>query len=325
MRGSTITLNKRQWLRPDLLVPLFQRYGLFIFLIVLIVTATAISPHFMTSKNIKDILNQAAPLGMAAMGQTFVILTGGFDLSVASLMATVAVIATSVGRGENAMVIPVFLISIAFASAVGFANGWLVTKRKVSPFLATLATMIVLQGVRFGYTKGAPSSNLPPAFRTFGTGDFFEVPINLIALAFLTLLFAVLLYRTSYGRRLYLTGGNPRAAYLAGINTDGVIILAYMACAVLASLAGLFLVGYVGSVDNWVGRGYELDSIAAVVMGGASFKGGQGGIFGSLAGVLVLIVIFNLVLLLGLPVQAQMIVKGTVIILASAFYLSRRR
>ncbi len=305
------------------MIPLFQRYGLFIFLLILIVTSSILSPHFLTSKNIEDILNQAAPLGIVAIGQTFVILTGGLDLSVASLMATVAVLATAVGAKGDVMVIPIFLLSMALGAILGVANGWLVTKRKVSPFLATLATMIMLQGIRFAYTKGAPSGILPPMFRTFGTGSWYGIPINLIALAILAVILWTILYRTSYGRKLYLVGGNPRAAFLSGINSDGVIIVAYIICSVFASLAGLFLVGYTGSIDNWVGRGYELDSIAAVMMGGASFKGGQGGIFGSLAGVIVLIVIFNMVLLIGLPVQAQMIVKGLVIILASAFYLSR--
>jgi ribose/xylose/arabinose/galactoside ABC-type transport system permease subunit len=315
--------NKSQGTRINAIVPLFQRYGLFIFLFILIVVSSFLSSHFLTAKNIEDILNQAAPLGMAALGQTFVILTGGLDLSVASIMATVAVLATAIGGGGNIMVVPIFLLSILLGVVVGLANGYLVTKRKVSPFLATLATMIMLQGIRFAYTKGAPSGILPPMFRTFGTGSWYGVPINLIALIILAVVLSIVLYRTSYGRKLYLVGGNPRAAYLAGINSDGVTVLAYVICAGFAALAGLFLVGYTGSIDNWVGRGYELDSIAAVVMGGASFKGGEGGIFGSLAGVVVLIVIFNMVLLIGLPVQAQMIVKGLVIILASAFYLSR--
>jgi len=311
-------------LKASFLVPLFQRYGLYIFLLFLVIASAALSPHFLTAENIEDILNQAAPLGMAAIGQCFVILTGGLDLSVASVMATVAVLATALGAGGDAMAVPIFALGIILGSVVGLVNGYLVTKRKVSPFLATLAVMIVLQGLRFAYTKGAPSGILPPVFRTLGTSSFFGVPINLIALAFLSAVFAVILYRTTYGRKLYLTGGNPRAAYLSGINADGVVILAYVICGVFAALAGLFLVGYTGSVDNWVGKGYELDSIAAVVMGGASFKGGQGGIWGSLGGVIVLIIIFNLVLLLGLPVQAQMIVKGLVIILASAFYLTRK-
>jgi len=305
------------------LLPFFQKYGLFVFLLLLIVISSFLSPHFLSAKNIEDLLNQAAPLGMVVIGQTFVILTGGLDLSVASLMATVAVITTSVGRANDAMVLPIFLISIGFAVGVGLANGWLVTKRKVSPFLATLAMMIVLQGIRFAYTKGAPSGMLPPFFRILGTGTWCGIPINLLALVLLSVIFAVVLYKAGYGRRLYLTGGNARAAYQSGIAVDRVVIIAYILCSVTAALGGLFLVGYTGSVDNWVGKGYELDSIAAVIMGGASFKGGQGGLFGALGGVVVLVVIFNLVLLLGLPVQAQMIVKGLVIILASAFYLSR--
>jgi ribose transport system permease protein/inositol transport system permease protein len=315
----------RQNNRPRVndLISFFQRYGLFIFLFLLVIFSAIASPHFLSAENVEDLLNQAAPLGVVVIGQTFVILTGGLDLSVASLMATVAVITTSIGKANDAMVIPIFIISIVIAIVVGMGNGWLVTKRKVSPFLATLAMMIVLQGLRFAYTKGAPSGMLPPMFRLLGTGSWFGIPINLIALAILAAVFALILYRTSYGRMLYLTGGNKQAAFHSGIAVDRIVIAAYIICAITAALGGLFLVGYTGSIDNWVGRGYELDSIAAVIMGGASFKGGQGGIFGALAGAIVLVIIFNLVLLLGLPVQAQMIVKGLVIILASAFYLSR--
>jgi ribose/xylose/arabinose/galactoside ABC-type transport system permease subunit len=300
-----------------------QTYGLYVFLVLLIVASVIVSPVFLSGKNIQDILKQAAPLGVATLGQTFVILTGGLDLSVASLMATVAVMATQVGGNSNAMVVPIFLLAVVFGIVVGGANGYLVTKRKVSPFLATLATMILLQGLRFVYTKGAPSGNVPPFIRTLGSGNVLGVPVNIIGLAILTAVCAVVLYRMSYGRRLYLVGGNARAARLSGINADLVVAAAYMICGVLAAFAGLLLVGYVGNIDNWVGRGFELDSIAAAIMGGASFKGGKGGIWGSLAGVLVLVILFNLVLLLGMPVEAQYIVKGAIIILASAFYMSR--
>ncbi|MFN8457078.1 MAG: ABC transporter permease [Anaerolineae bacterium] len=323
MSESIVPLEKARVSHPQNLTQIFQRYGLFIFLVLLIIIATLVSPQFMTVTNMQDVLNQAAPLGMVTIGQTFVILTGGLDLSVSSLMATVAVIAVSVGGASNAMSPVVVLLALAVGIILGLVNGWLVTERKVSPFLATLATMIVLQGIRFAYTKGAPSGNLAPVFRTLGTENLLGMPINLIALAILTAIFAVVLYRSAYGRKLYMVGGNARAAYLMGIHSNRVTMLAYIICSVMASLAGLFLVGYVGSVDNWVGRGYELDSIAAALMGGASFKGGQGGLFSSLAGVLTLVILFNLVLLLGLPVQGQLIVKGVVIILATAFYLSR--
>lgn len=323
MSHTTTSVDSRRtsWLHEA--KPFFQKYGLYVFLILLLLIAVVVSPPFLSPRNIQNLLTEGAPLGMAALGQTFVVLTAGLDLSVGSLMSSVAVIATSISP-DNVMILPIFLIAIAFGTLVGFVNGWLVTKRKVSPFLATLATMIVLQGLRFAWTKGAPlSGHLPPGFRVLGTGTLLSIPVNLWVLGFLIFVFAIVLYRSTYGRKLYLVGGNPRAAFLSGIHADRVIITAYIICAVLASIAGLFLVGYVGSVDNWVGKGYELDSIAAVMMGGASFQGGKGGIFGSMAGVLVLIVIYNLVLLLGFPIQTQLILKGLVIILAASFYLTR--
>jgi ribose/xylose/arabinose/galactoside ABC-type transport system permease subunit len=301
----------------------FQRYGLFSFLVALVIIAAVISPPFISLRNIQDLMTQAAPLGMAALGQTFVILTGGLDLSVGSLMSSVAVLATCFAP-SNSMMGPIFISAILLGTLIGFANGWLVTKRGVSPFLATFATMIVLRGIRYAWTEGVPmSGDLPPGFRVIGTHLLGGVPINIIALALLTVILGIVLYLTYFGRKLYLVGGNPRAAYLAGINSTTIIILAYIVCSIVASIAGLFLVGYVGSVDNWVGRYYELDSIAAVVMGGASFKGGKGGLFGTLAGVLVLIVIINLVLLLGLPIHFQLIVKGLIIIAATSIYLTK--
>jgi ribose/xylose/arabinose/galactoside ABC-type transport system permease subunit len=302
-----------------------QRYGLYVFLVLLIIVSAIVSPAFLTGQNIQNILKQTGPLGIVAVGQTFVVLTGGFDLSVASLMGTVAVLATVLGHNTDSKVVPIFLIAIVCGVMVGGANGYLVTKRRVSPFLATLAMMILLQGFRFVYTGGAPSGNLPPFIQTLGNGNLLGVPVNIVFLAILTAIAATLLYRTSYGRKLYIVGGNPRAAYLAGINSDMIIIMGYVICAVLAAFAGLALVGYVGSVDNWVGKGYELQSIAAVVMGGGSFRGGEGGIYGTLAGVLVLVLIVNLVLLLGLPVEIQYVAEGAVIIVASALNLSRRR
>ena len=197
------------------------------------------------------------------------------------------------------------------------------TKRRVSPFLATLAVMVVLQGARFAYTKGSNSGALPPGFRELGTGMILGLPINFVALVVLALVLAALLHLSAFGRRVYLVGGNPRAATLCGIDADRVTIACYMICGAMASISGLFLVGYVGLVDNWTGRGYELDSIVAAVMGGVALTGGRGTIFGALLGVLILIVLFNLVILLGLPVELQHIIKGIIIIVAAGFYVTR--
>jgi len=196
-------------------------------------------------------------------------------------------------------------------------------KPRKPPFLATLATMIVLQGMRSAYTQGAPSGNVPEFFRTLGSGLFYGVPYNLIVLAVLAIFFTVLLSKSTFGRKVYITGGNPVTARLLGINADRVTILCYVISGGLAALSGLILSGFVGIVDNWVGRGFELDSIVAAVMGGIALSGGRGTIAGGLIGAAILTVVFNAVLLMGLPVQFQIIIKGLVIVIAAAFYVKR--
>lgn len=302
---------------------LFERFGLLIFLAVLLLIASLASPAFLKPKNLLDLLTIAAPLGMVVLGQTFVILVRGLDLSVASLMATVAVLATAFRATSDFMIGPIFIAAILFSAAVGCVNGLLVTKRQVSPFLATLAMMIILQGLRFAYTGGAPVSTLPPGISFLASGRVLGLPVNLWALAFLAILLGLLLSRSRFGRAVYMVGGNPDAARLVGVAADRVTILCYVICSVMSGIGGLFLLGYVGTVSNWVGQGYELDSIVAAVMGGVALSGGRGGIVGALLGVAVLIVISNLVLLLGLPIETQLIVKGAIIIGAAAFYRVR--
>ena len=294
--------------------------GLLVFLGLLMALAALIQPRFVNPSNLRDILVQAAPLLMVTIGQAFVILVRGLDLSVASLMATVAVLATAFNAQSDFMIGPIFAAAIAFSAVVGLINGWLVTRRGVSPFLATLAMMIMLQGLRFSYTQGAPAGNLPPGFRVLGAGDVFGLPINLLAALALAALLWVVLHRGVFGRRVFIVGGNPRAATLVGISADRVTIACYVICSVMAGIGGLFLVGFVGTLDNWVGRGYELDSIVAAVMGGVALSGGRGSIAGAFLGALILVMIFNVIVIMGLPVQGQFVVKGLVIIAAAAIY-----
>lgn len=299
------------------------RFALPATLIGLVLLATALQPAFLSIQNLQDILTQAAPLGIVVLGQTFVILVRGLDLSVASLMATVAVIATAFDATSDAAIPVIFLVCIAFGALVGLANGLLVTKRNVSPFLATLAMMIVLQGLRFYYTQGAPAGSLPAGFRYLGTGQFLGIPVNIIAFAILFAGLAFLLHRSPVGRRIYITGGNPFAAELVGIRSDRITILCYVVCSTMAAIGGLFLVGFVGTVDIWVGRGYELDSIVAAVIGGVALSGGRGTLAGAVTGAMILVVLFNIVIILGLPVQAQLVIKGIVIVAAAALIVRR--
>lgn len=301
----------------------FGRYGLYVFFALLLVLGALSSPAFLTSRNLQNIFTEGAPLGMVVIGQCLVILVRGLDLSVASVMATAAVIATEFNAQSDAMIPVIFCVCLGLSALVGLVNGLLVTKRQVSPFLATLATMIVLQGIRFVITKGAPSGALPSGFRFLGTGEVLGIPTGIVALLSMTLLFWFVLHRTAFGRRIYLVGGNERASSLVGINSDRVIIACYVLCSMCACMGGLFLVGYVGSIDNFVGRGYELMSIVAAVMGGVALTGGRGSIVGGLVGALILIVLLNLVLLHGFPIELQYIIQGLIIITATAFYMLR--
>jgi ribose/xylose/arabinose/galactoside ABC-type transport system permease subunit len=300
----------------------FGRNGIYVFLVLLIVASGLISPSFFSAGNLGNLLSQFAPLAIVVVGQTFVILVRGLDLSVASIMATAAVAATSFS-GTDADAPAVLAVGLGIGLATGLLNGFLVTKRQVSPFLATLATMIVLQGVRFAWTHGAPSGSVPPVFRTLGSANFHGLPYNMLVMLVVAAVFGVLLHRTTFGRKIYIAGGNPVTARLVGINADRVIIICYAISGVLAAIAGLVLSGFVGVVDNWVGRGFELNSIVAAVIGGVALSGGRGSLPGALAGAAVMVTVFNAVLLFGLPVQFQIIIQGVVIIMATAFYARR--
>jgi len=289
-------------------------------LVILVGTAILLQPSFLSINNVQDILTQAAPLALVVLGQAFVILVRGLDLSVASLMASAAVLATAFNAASDAMIPVIFLVTIVASAGVGLINGLLVAKRNVSPFLATLAMMIVLQGIRFYYTQGAPSGSLPEGFRVLGAGRLAGIPVNMLVFFFFFCILGWLLHKSSFGRKIYITGGNPKSANLVGINADRVTITCYVICSVMAGIAGLFLVGFVGTVDNWVGRGYEIDAVVACVLGGIMLTGGKGTLWGAATGALILILIFNIVIILGLPVQAQLIIKGIIIIFVAGLF-----
>ena len=305
---------------------LFEKYGIHIFLGILIVVACFISPEFTKYQNINNVLDECAALGMVSLGQTFVILSGGggIDLSVASIMATVAVLTSKYTMGQNALLLPVGLMCCGFGLLVGLGNGLLITKRRVPPVMATLGTMIIVQGIRFFITKGAPTGDFPRFLSFLGKGDIGPIPVSILSLAIMAAIAAIVLNKTVLGRQIYAVGGNIDAARLAGYNTDLVKTAVYMVSGLTAAIGGLYLAGWLAILDNWVGKGYEIDSIAVVVMGGTSFEGGRGGILGTIAGVLILAILYNLVILLGLPINIQYIIKGAVIVLAASFYVRRR-
>jgi ribose/xylose/arabinose/galactoside ABC-type transport system permease subunit len=301
---------------------LLRGNALAIVLLVLLAAAGIAAPSLFKADNLANMALQFAPLGVVVVGQMLVILVRGLDLSVSSVMATSAVVATSF-TGQNADLMWIVPLALVMGAAVGGTNGLLITKRRVTPFLATLATMIVLQGARNAWTQGAPSGNVPPLLRTLGAGMTAGMPNNALALVVVAAFTYMLLHRATFGRRVYLVGGGPEAARLVGIAVDRVTITAYVLSGVFASIAGLVLSGYVSVVDNWVGKNFELDSIVAAVMGGIALSGGKGGVPGALMGAAILVVLSNAVVIVGLPIHVQLVMKGFIIVLAAALYVAR--
>lgn len=322
VEGTTIFLHfKSEW--KDVLRFIFSRYGSYVALILLIILSRILQPIFFHPRNIFNLLLRFAPLGIVTIGQFLVILGGGIDLSVASLMATTNIIAAAGMSGRDELCLSTSLICLGVGALVGLTNGVLITKRGIPPFIMTLGMMILLQGIRFVWTKGAPFGTIPHLLRFIGTGRVWIIPIAVIVFGLVAGIGAVILYSSTYGRELYATGGNRQAAKVTGINVDRTIIISYIICGFLAALAGLVLTGYLGLADNWAGKGYELKSIAAVVVGGASLMGGRGTVEGTIAGALIMSILANMVLLLNLDVEAGMIVEGIVLIVAVSFYKIR--
>jgi len=318
-RTLPIELSKKRDLRE-----VIASSAIYVVLALLIVISSLVSPVFLKPRNIANMLKQASSLGVATVGQTFVILVGGIDLSIAAVVALMSVLAANMMNGEDRLALPVALFCIGVATMVGVINGLLVTKLKIPAFIATLGTILLVQGIRFLYTKGAPKGSIPDALRFWGRGAVGPIPTAIIVWAVIVIIAIIVLGKTTFGRRIYAVGGNQHAAMLSGVKVDNIIIASYTICSFLAGLAGLMLTGYIGLADNWLGRGYELDSIAAVVVGGTVLEGGRGSILGSVAGVFIITILYNLVLLIGLDEEVQRIVKGLAIILAVAMYMRLR-
>jgi ribose/xylose/arabinose/galactoside ABC-type transport system permease subunit len=302
-------------------------YGLYFALVVLLFIAFVVNViwgvSFFKISNLFNVARTSSILGVVSLGQTMVIISGGLDLSVGSVISTSDVVAASIIDGIDTRVIPVIVLCLIMGGLIGLFNGLLVTKRDVPPFIATLGTSIILRGGRLIYTRGSPKGNIPDSLRFIGIGTVASIPAILILFVVVAIIFAIVLNRTMYGRRLYVTGSNPTASRLCGVNTDRTTIMAYMICSITAALGGLLLAAYTNTADNWVGDGYDLDSIAAVVLGGAAIGGGIGSVSGTIIGVIVMIVLVNLSLLANLPIQSQMLVKGVVVI--AAVWINSRR
>lgn len=294
-----------------------QNLGTLIALIILILFVSIMNPTFLQPTNLLNLLRQLIINGFIALGMTFVILTGGIDLSVGSTLAiTSAVFAGLLQSGMNTLV--AIVIAIVLGLVLGLVNGLLITKGKLAPFIVTLATMTIYRGLTLVYTEGRPIAGPKDNFffQFLGKGVFLGIPFPVILFAIVFLILWVILNKTPYGRKVYAVGGNYKASYISGINTDKVMIWVYVISALMAVLSGLVLTSRLNSAQPTAGTAYEMDAIAAVVLGGTSMSGGAGSLTGTLLGILILGVLNNGLNLLGVSSFYQQIVKGIVILVA---------
>ncbi|QTF10526.1 ribose ABC transporter permease [Brenneria izadpanahii] len=288
-------------------------------LLILIAAVSAMSPNFFTLNNLFNILQQTSVNAIMAVGMTLVILTSGIDLSVGSLLAlTGAVAASIVGLEVNALF--AVLGALALGTFIGAGTGVIVAKGKVQAFIATLVMMLLLRGVTMVYTNGSPMntgfSDAADAFGWFGIGRPLGVPTPVWIMVIVFAAAWYMLHHTRLGRYIYALGGNESATRLSGISVDKIKIIVYSLCGLLSALAGIIEVARLSSAQPTAGTGYELDAIAAVVLGGTSLAGGKGRIIGTLIGALILGFLNNGLNLLGVSSYYQMIVKAVVILLA---------
>ncbi|EPE8511725.1 ribose ABC transporter permease [Vibrio alginolyticus] len=288
-------------------------------LIFLIVVVSFLNPNFFTVDNILNILRQTSVNAIIAVGMTLVILTAGIDLSVGSVLALCGAFAASMIALEVPVLVAVPTALVAGA-ALGAISGIIIAKGKVQAFIATLVTMTLLRGVTMVYTEGRPIStgftDTADAFAWFGTGYALGIPVPVWLMVVVFAAAWYLLNQTRFGRYVYALGGNESATRLSGINVDRVKIGVYAICGMLAALAGIIVTSRLSSAQPTAGMGYELDAIAAVVLGGTSLMGGKGRIMGTLIGALIIGFLNNALNLLDVSSYYQMIAKAVVILLA---------
>jgi len=310
-------------MRMERVRELAQRFGLLVSFLLLCAVLTILSDRFLTVSNIVNVLRQSTINGIIAIGMTYVILTAGIDLSVGAVLALCTVVTADLLQQGVAVGLAVSG-GLGLGVVLGLINGLITTKANVPPFVTTLGMMTVARGLALTYTQGRPITGLPDAFRFMGTGSLGPVPMPIVIAAVAFLVGYILLTRTEVGKYILALGNNPVAARYAGVAVDRYTAFVYAVSGMLSALAGMILVARLNSAQPTAGLAYEFDAIAAVVVGGTSFAGGEGGLGGTLLGVLVIAVLNNGLNLLDVSSFYQPVVTGIVIALALLLYRTIR-
>jgi ribose transport system permease protein len=282
------------------------------------VVITLINPSFMTASNMLNLLLQVTANGFIAFGMTFVILTGGIDLSVGAILA----LSSALTAGFITSGMPTWLaiiLALAIGGLLGMVNGLFVAYGKLAPFIVTLATMTMYRGFTLVFTNGNPiTKGLGDSFlfQYLGQGYLFGIPFPVILMVIVFIILYVVLHKMAFGKSVYAIGGNEKAAYISGVKINKVKIIIYAISGVMASISGLIVTSRLSSAQPTAGASYEMDAIAAVVLGGTSLAGGKGRLVGTLIGALIIGALNNGLVTIGVNAFWQQVVKGAVILVA---------
>ena len=305
---------------------LLRRYGILIMLLVLIIYFSFGSEYFLTGSNVVNVLRQSAVTGISAVGLTYVMLTGGIDLSIGAVIGLTAVTAASCMAKLGLSPILACIIALALGALIGLINGILVNYVEIPALIATLGVMTSVRGLCYILTGGLPVYGFPASFDILGKGYVGVIPVPVIIMAVVLVLGWYVLNRTRYGRYLYAIGGSREAARLSGINVDKMVVATYMIAGLLSSLAGLVELSRLSSGQPSAGDGFEMNVITAVVLGGISVNGGEGKFFGVVVGIFIMSVLANGLVMMNVYEFYQQLIRGIVLIFAVGFdHLSKRK
>jgi ribose transport system permease protein len=296
-----------------------KKYGIYLALIILMVFFSVVTGSFLKPDNLFNVARQISVLGIAAVGMAFVLLLGGIDLSIGSQITLVNIVAAWLMVKAGTGPLAACVIALVMSSAVGFINGWIVATIRMPPLIVTLASMTMLEGLAFIICGGIPIFGFPKGFSVIGQGYLGPVPVPVIIMAAILALGAFILNETFFGRRFYAVGGNEEAANLSGINVKQVKYLVYTLSGLFAGIAGIVMLSRTNSGQALAGKGFEFDVLTAVVLGGVSVNGGVGKISNVVAGILILGVLNNGMVLMNITQYSQLVIKGAVLLAAVGF------
>jgi ribose transport system permease protein len=297
----------------------FKKYGIFAVLLMLVIFFSITSDNFLVTGNLLIIARQVSMLGIAAVGMSFVLLLGGIDLSIGSIVTLVNILTAWMMVNGKMNPIAACAAAVALSTAIGFINGLIIARIKMPAIIVTLGTQIIVEGLAYIISGGLPIFGFDKSFAVLGQGYIGIIPIPVIIMIFIMLIGAFILNSTYFGRYFYAVGGNEEAANLSGINVIRVKYLVYALSGFFAGIAGIVLLSRTNSGQVLAGKGFEFDALTACVLGGVSINGGYGKIANVVAGILILGVLSNGMVLLNASAYTQMVIKGSVLMFAVAF------